>query len=145
MMEVVVENVKKLIQELILPEIGIIKDEYLEIKSILLLTNKRIDDINTHLADQSRRIDGLRVELKEEIAKNTARIDETNKRIDETNKRIDGLDKSLTARIDETNKRMDRLYDVVVRRDDHKVLERRIVHVEQVIEGMKEELLKLAA
>jgi len=138
MMEVVVENVKKLIQELILPEIGIIKDEYLEIKSILLLTNKRIDDINTHLADQSRRIDGLRVELKEEIAKNTARIDETNKR-------IDGLDKSLTARIDETNKRMDRLYDVVVRRDDHKVLERRIVHVEQVIEGMKEELLKLAA
>ncbi|PIX17206.1 hypothetical protein COZ71_04505, partial [Candidatus Desantisbacteria bacterium CG_4_8_14_3_um_filter_40_12] len=65
--------------------------------------------------------------------------------IDETNKRIDGLDKSLTARIDETNKRMDRLYDVVVRRDDHKVLERRIVHVEQVIEGMKEELLKLAA
>ncbi|PIP40203.1 hypothetical protein CO110_05440 [Candidatus Desantisbacteria bacterium CG_4_9_14_3_um_filter_40_11] len=144
-MEVVVENVKKLIQELILPEIGIIKDEYLEIKSILLLTNKRIDDINTHLADQSRRIDGLRVELKEEIAKNTARIDETNKRIDETNKRIDGLDKSLTARIDETNKRMDRLYDVVVRRDDHKVLERRIVHVEQVIEGMKEELLKLAA
>ncbi|PIX17375.1 hypothetical protein COZ71_03720, partial [Candidatus Desantisbacteria bacterium CG_4_8_14_3_um_filter_40_12] len=74
MMEVVVENVKKLIQELILPEIGIIKDEYLEIKSILLLTNKRIDDINTHLADQSRRIDGLRVELKEEIAKNTARI-----------------------------------------------------------------------
>ncbi|MFH1563181.1 MAG: hypothetical protein ABIF11_07185 [Nitrospirota bacterium] len=34
---------------MILPELGAIKDEYREIKSILQLTNKRIDDINIHL------------------------------------------------------------------------------------------------
>ncbi|MBI4777545.1 hypothetical protein HY792_01265 [Candidatus Desantisbacteria bacterium] len=123
----VVENVKKVIQELILPEIGTIKEEYKVIKSVLDgtnqridSTNKRLDDINTHLVDQSRRID-------------------------ETNKRIDYLRVELRDELLKTNVRMDRLYEVIVRREEHNVLEMRIVKVEQMIEGMKEELLKLAA
>ena len=65
----IVDKVKKIIQELIIPELEIIKGENAEIKTILQLTNKRIDDINIHLVDQSRRIDDFRVELKDEIAK----------------------------------------------------------------------------
>jgi deoxyhypusine synthase len=40
---------------------------------------------------------------------------------------------------------MDRLYEVIVWRDEHNILEMRIVSVEQKIVEIKEELLKLAA
>ncbi|MFH0774663.1 MAG: hypothetical protein V2A53_04105 [bacterium] len=117
----IVDKVKKIIQELIIPELEIIKGENAEIKTILQLTNKRIDDINIHLVDQSRRIDDFRVELKDEIAKNTLRIDETNKRID-------------------------KLYEVIVRRDEHKKLETRIITLEhKVVEIRKDVQQRLAA
>jgi ubiquinone biosynthesis protein UbiJ len=86
-----------------------------------------------HLADQSRR------------------IDETNKRIDETNKRIDvvrgelghGIDKvreELGSKITETNKRLDRLYEVIVRRDEHAGVERRVAALEQDMAEIKRRL-----
>ncbi|MBU1487870.1 hypothetical protein KKH56_07485 [bacterium] len=97
------EKVRKVIQELVLPELEIIKAENKEIKNILGFTNKRLDDINIHLIDQSRRID-------------------------------------------ETNKRIDKLYEVIVRRDEHEKLERKIVRIEQDIAQMKEEIQsKMAA
>jgi hypothetical protein len=69
------------------------------------VTNKRLDDITIHLSDQSRR------------------IDETNKRIDavreELTHRIDTVREDLAHKIDETNQRLDRLYEVIVRRDEH--------------------------
>lgn len=46
-------------------------------------TNKRIDDTNLRIDETNRKIDELRVELRDEIRKNTDRIDETNKRIDQ--------------------------------------------------------------
>ncbi len=65
------------LKEMVLPELAVMKQEQSEIKTTLVLTNKRLDDINLHLVDQSRRIDTLRQEL-------NARIDDTNKRIDDT-------------------------------------------------------------
>ncbi|MFH1859480.1 MAG: hypothetical protein ABH870_00455 [bacterium] len=136
----VAEKIKKMIQDLILPELETIKGENAEIKTILGVTNKRIDDINTHLIDQSRRIDetnkriddsrvelrkeisDLRIELKDEIFKNTLRIDETNKLIDDT------------------NKRMDRLYEVIVRRDEHEKLEMKIFTLDHDVALMKTEI-----
>lgn len=58
---------------MLIPELEIIKFENAEIKIILELTNKRIDDISTYLIDQSRRID-------------------------ETIKRIDCLDKMIVRK-----------------------------------------------
>ena len=100
------------LKELIVPELNKIKEENKEIKTTLVLTNKRLDDINLHLADQSRRIDSAREELSE--------------RIDETNKRIDG-----------TNKRIDRLYEVIVRRDEHYKLDQRVADLEREVTGLK--------
>jgi len=104
----IMEAVRTAIQELIVPDLTRIREENNEIKTILTLTNKRLDDVNLHLADQSRR------------------IDETNKRIDETNKRID-----------ETNKRIDRLYDVVVRREEHAQLSQRLNVMERDMAELK--------
>ena len=67
----------------------------------MVLINKRLDDINLHLADQSRRID---------IDETNNRIysvrEELSKRINETNKRIDSVKDELT-------KRIDRLYEMI--------------------------------
>ena len=106
------EAVGSVLKELIVPELNKIKEENKEIKTTLVLTNKRLDDINLHLADQSRRIDSVREELSE--------------RIDETNKRIDG-----------TNKRIDRLYEVIVRRDEHYKLDQRVADLEREVTGLK--------
>ncbi len=54
------ETVQKVLQEVVVPDLDKIKDENSKIPAILELTNKRLDDVNTHLADQSRRIEAKR-------------------------------------------------------------------------------------
>jgi hypothetical protein len=120
------------LKELILPELQVMQQAQAELRTTLGLTNKRLDDINSHLIDQSRRID-----------ETNKRIDETNKRIDETNKRIDNVSADLIMRIDETNKRIDetnrglsRLYEVIVRREEHQLLTQRVARLEQSVEDL---------
>ncbi len=119
------------LKELIVPDLDKIREGNSEINVRLDLTNKRLDDINLHLADQSRR------------------IDETNKRIDGTNQRIDSVREELTQRIDSVredlggkidkiNVRMDRLYEVIVRRDEYRQLDRRVVSLEEDVGDLKQ-------
>ena len=121
------EAMGNVLKELIVPELDKIKEENKEIKATLVLTNKRLDDINLHLADQSRRIDSLRKELSERI--DSVR-EELSERIDETNKRIDSLRENL-------NQRIDRLYEVIVRRDEHYKLDQRVADLERVVNDLK--------
>ena len=78
------DAIRAAIKELMLPEIEAIRRDNQEIKARLELTNKRVDDINIHLADQSRRID-------------------------ETNKKIDAVRDELLQKIDITNRRIDQV------------------------------------
>ncbi|MEW6418065.1 MAG: hypothetical protein AB1480_08090 [Nitrospirota bacterium] len=55
----IADTIKKVIQEIIVPELDLIRAENAEIKATLQITNKRLDDINLHLADLSRRIDEI--------------------------------------------------------------------------------------
>jgi chromosome segregation ATPase len=111
------EAMGNVLKELIVPELDKIKEENKEIKATLVLTNKRLDDINLHLADQSRRIDSLREELSE---------------------RIDSVREELSERIDETNKRIDSLREnVIVRRDEHYKLDQRVADLERVVNDLK--------
>jgi acetylglutamate synthase len=104
--------IKSVLQELIIPEIDKIKADINEVKAIQGVTNKRIDDISIHLADLSRKLD-------------------------ETNRRIDEQGRELNSRIDETNNRLNRLYEVIVRRDEHASLEQRIVELEKDVQELK--------
>jgi len=145
----IVEIIKKVVQELILPEFGTIKKENEEIKGLLQLTNQRLDNMNAHLIDQSRRIDETNKRIDETNMGLIARMDEMNRsliaRIDETNKRIDETNRWLIARMDGTNERIDQLYRVVVRREEQDKLEIRVMNMEREMVVIKEELLKLAA
>ncbi len=128
------------LKEMVLPELAVMKQEPAEIKAALVLTNKPLDDINSHLVDQSRRIDDT-----------NKRIDDSNKRIDvihqdvilrfdETRKRIDAVREELSVEIKETNKRLDRLYEVIVRREEHQQLETRLARLEQDKDALKRRL-----
>ena len=126
----------------LLPELEKINSEQQHIR-------ERLTSMEQHLVDQSRRIDetnhridALREEMVGELRQTNNRVDalreemvgelrQTNHRIDETNHRID-----------ETNDRLNRLYEVVVRRDEHNGLENRMVYLEQEVQGLK---LRLAA
>lgn len=109
------EAVLAALKELILPELQVIKHEQAEFKATLALTNRRLDDMNAHLVDQSRRID-------------------------DTNKRLDAFKDSLEARINEINKRLDRLYEVIVRREEHQDLVSRLNRLETDVEDLKRRL-----
>ena len=78
----IIEAVRKVIQEMVIPELGDLKERLTVANQRLDGTNKRLDDMNTHIIDQSRRID-------------------------ETNKRIDHLGNELRAEIVKTNERID--------------------------------------
>ena len=68
------EAMKAAPKELLLPEIGKIREENTEIKVMILAqSSERLDDINLHLADQSWRINDVRTEL-------ALRIDETSRK-----------------------------------------------------------------
>jgi len=123
------EAVAAVMREYLLPELEALKAGQARADVEFTAINKRLDDINAHLVDQSRRIDAVREELEQ-------RIDETNKRIDESNKRIDGTNK----RIDETNKRIDRLSEVIVRRDEHSTLVIKVNALENDVREIKRRL-----
>jgi len=130
-MEPIKETMRALLQEMILPELKDIKDTLIRHEERLNSVDKRIDDINTHLIDQSRRIDEVREEL-------SRRIDEVR---EELSRRIDEVREELSGRIDETNKslnaRIDRLYDVIVRRDEHTKLDERVTRLERDVQELK--------
>ena len=116
------EAVLAALKELILPELQIIKQEQGEVKTTLVLTNKRLDDVNAHLMDQSRRIDTLGA------------------RIDAVREELGGRIDALGTRLDDTNKRLDRLYEVIVRREEHFGLEVRVSTLEQELSALKKRL-----
>lgn len=135
------EAIRTANKELIVPELDKVKEENLEIKTILTLTNKRLDDINGHFLDQSRRIDSMREELPDGI--DTIREGLTN--------RIDSLREELTRRIDETNRRVEtmgnkfddrlnRLYEVIVRRDQRTQVIERVMLLEHDVAELKKKI-----
>jgi predicted nucleic acid-binding Zn-ribbon protein len=103
------------LKEVMVPELSKIKDDVNSVKAVLEVTNKRLDDINNQLIDQSRRIDEVRAEL-------THRQDEMNREINETNHRIS------------------RLYEVIVSKDEHKNLEQKVLQLERDVQELKVKL-----
>jgi uncharacterized coiled-coil protein SlyX len=116
------ETLRSSLRDIVLPEIHDIKTEQIKITERLNSIDQRLADINIHLADQSRR------------------IDETNKRIDETNNRIDSVRDELVSMIGETNKRIDRLYEVIVRRDEHSEVVIKVIDLEKRVVGLEQRL-----
>jgi len=145
------EAITAAMREYMLPELEILKAgqaradlEFASINQRMDDVNKRLDDMNAHLVDQSRRIDAVREEL-------IGRIDKTNERIDENNKRMDAMHTDMIGRIDEThqhinsavtaiNMRMDRLFEVIVRRDEHVALASKLNEMDIDIRNMKQHI-----
>ncbi|MDY6862581.1 MAG: hypothetical protein SV062_06275 [Thermodesulfobacteriota bacterium] len=131
------ESLRIAFKEFILPELDKIKEDNKEIKINLVSVNKRLDDINIHLVDQSRRIDetNKRIDaLREDL---TLRIDAVR---EDLTLRIDAVREDLTQRIDGMNNRMDRLYEVIVRKEEHYKLEQRVANLEIEINQIKTKL-----
>lgn len=138
------ESLRKLLQDMVLPELNQIRAEQSEQKNTLRLIHarvdemsKRLDQVDAHLIDQSRRIDAT-----------NARIDATNARIDQLrsdlSERIDQVHSELSERIervhadmilrnDETNRSIARLYEVIVRRDEHADVAARLSRLEHEV------------
>lgn len=115
----ITETIRNALKDLIVPELDRIKEESREIKTFLSLTNKRLDDVNVHLADQSRRIDAVREELSQ---------------------RIDAVREELSQRIDQIGRRMDRLFEVIVRREEHVMVVERVAVLEREVNELKRRL-----
>ena len=112
---------------MIVPDLSKIRDENSKILPILEITkSKRLDDVNKHLSDQSRRIDEVRLEL--------------GQRIDETNKRIDEVHSDLINRIDANNARIDQFFQTSVTRDEHVKVDNRLTRLEDEVHAIRQKL-----
>ena len=116
------ETMRSLFQEMIIPEFEHMKTEQGKIVERLNSVDTRLNDINAHIIDQSRR------------------IDETNKRIDSIRDELVTMIGETNKRIDETNKRIDSLYEVIVRRDEHVGLERKLENIEERVGDLERRL-----
>ncbi len=129
------------IKELVLPEINVLKEKQDKLGERIKSVDQRLTDMNAHLLDQSRRIDSVRDELSGQI---TAVREELLGRIDgvreELSGRIDSLENKLSARIDAINGRLDNLYEVIVRRDEHRELESRVTYCERKLAELESKL-----
>jgi len=134
------ETLRSSLRDIVLPEIHDIKTEQIKITERLNSVDQRLADINIHLADQSRRIDETNKRIDSVGDELVSMIGETNKRIDETNNRIDSVGDELVSMIGETNRRIDRLYEVIVRRDEHSEVVIKIIDLEKRITGLEQRL-----
>ncbi len=129
------------IKELVLPEINVLKEKQDKLGERIKSVDQRLTDMNAHLLDQSRRIDSVRDELSGQISivreELLGRIDGVR---DELSGRIDSLENKLSGRIDAINGRLDNLYEVIVRRDEHRELESRVTYCERKLAELESKL-----
>jgi len=130
----IVEAVKKIFQDMIVPELGKIREENQKIVAILELSNKRLDDVNIHLADQSRRIDDVNKRIDEVRSELTSRLDDTNKRIDD-------MHSDLVNRLDANNERIDRFFMTAATKEEQARNDARLFRLEQGLEEVRQRLL----
>ncbi len=128
------QKILKLLQDMVVPDLGKIREETSKIITTLELTNKRLDDINNHLVDQSRRID-----------ETNKRIDEIHSdlinRIDQTNMRIDEISAKLSSSIDANNARIDRFFETTVTKYEHGKMDERVDRLEREVEAMRRQIV----
>jgi gas vesicle protein len=153
------EAIRAGLQELILPELNRIKDEIAHVKSVQELTNKRLDDTNAHILDQSRRIDDLRTELtgqiqgvhdqlKQEIqnlrTELTGQIqkfhDQLKQEIQDLRSELKEDIRGLTHRLDTTNDRLDRMTMAMVRREEQERLFEKVSGLEMRVFRVEERI-----
>ena len=127
------EAIRAGLQELILPQLKRLEDDNKQIRTILDLTNKRLDDVNAHIVDQSRRIDSLRTELKDEIQGLRSELKEE---IHSLSLRMD----KMNGRIDDIGARMDRMSEAMVRREEQERLAQRVISLEHKYQWVEKRL-----
>ena len=121
-----------MLQEMIRPKPGKIRENH-GIVDYSEFSNKRLDDINTHLVDQSRRIDDTNKRIDEVRSELTSRIDDTNKRIDD-------MHSDLVNRLDANNERIDRFFLTAATKEEQARIDSRLFRLEQGLEGVMQRL-----
>ena len=137
----IADAIRKIFQDMIVPELGKIREENQKIVAILELTNKRLDDVNTHLADQSRRIDDVRSELASEISsvrsELTLQISGTRS---ELMSRMEDIHSDLVNRLDANNERIDRFFLTAATKEEQARIDARLFQLEQGLEDVRQRL-----
>ena len=143
------------LKAVLFPELDKIKMEIAGVKGVVSEQSQRLGDLNLHLIELEKkiestnvRIDGLRKDLSDRIdairedlsSKIDGLREELSSRIDGTNNRID----TTNARIDGTNDKIDRLYEVIVRRDEHDKMDIRVIQLETKLKELSQKVAVLA-
>jgi len=139
------------LKAVLFPELDKIKTEISGVKGVVSEQSQRLGDLNLHIIELERkidstndRIDGTNARIDEIREDLSSKIDglreELSNRIDGTNNRID----TTNARIDGTNDKIDRLYEVIVRRDEHDKMDIRVIQLETKLKELSQKVAVLA-
>lgn len=109
------EAVREAIKELVLPELASLRASTERVESRLTVVEKGLSGVER-------------------------RLDDVNLHLVDQSRRIDTVRAELSGKDDEINKRLDRLYEIIVRRDEHVVLAERIERLESEVSEIKRNL-----
>ena len=107
-----VKQITEAVAKALIPEISKLGSRMDRMEGRMEEMSSRLTDINGRLSD----INGRMLSIEERMLS----LEQ------QTIMRIDKLREELSQQIGETNKRIDRLYEVIVRREEHKGLDRRV-------------------
>jgi tetrahydromethanopterin S-methyltransferase subunit G len=138
------DSLRKLLQDMVLPELSQIRVEQAAQKNTLGLLqarvdemSKRLDQVDAHLIDQSRRIDATNARIDQVRSELTEHIENVRSELTE---RIEKIHSDMILRNDETNRSIARLYEVIVRRDEHAELAARLSRLEHQVAELGKKL-----
>jgi len=109
------EAVIAALKEVIFPELQELKKDIADLKSGQAALHARVSDLNAHLVDQSRRLDQLRTELKNDIHQlRTELKEEIHQGRTDLGDRIDKVDERLGQTRAELGARLDKVETLLV-------------------------------
>ena len=121
-----VKQITEAVAKALIPEISKLGSRMDRMEGRMEEMSSRLTDINGRLSD----INGRMLSIEERMLS----LEQ------QTIMRIDKLREELSQQIGETNKRIDRLYEVIVRREEHKSLDRRVLGLEKKVREIEEKI-----
>jgi len=110
----------------------------LKIDGLRIEITQNIREVKSELSGRMDKFDGRMDKFDGRMDKFDGRMDKFDIQLDKVNEKIDKIHIDLIMRNDETNRAIARLYEVIVRKDEHQLVMDRVARLEQKMEGLLE-------
>ena len=137
------EAMRSVLQEMILPEFNEMKQEQAIMAERFNAIDERFNTIDERfnaIDERFNAIDERFKSINERLNAIDKRLDDTNRHLVDQSRRIDAVRGELMVMIQKANERLDRLFEVVVRKEEHFKLEQEFRDLRIRVENLERQV-----